>query len=375
MCGLPTSLRLPRHLRPLPWLYALGAATTLLTPCAATAASVENPRASDSPPVVFVLPAPTQPTTTAADPSSPPAAEPAQEISTPATPQTPAFDDLWMKAQIALSRRGFSCGPIDGVHGAQTSAALFAFQQTSDLPKTGGLNSETRARLFPPAEDLLAPLILSEDDLAGLQPVDPTWLGKSRQSALAYETVLERIAERTHSSPTLLQRLNPDVHWDALQPGTAVIVPLITPPAAAVVKAAQIHIRLAERVLQVRDADDKLIAHFPVSIARDVEKRTEGEFHVVVVIADPDYTFNPAIFPESEEARTLGRKLVLPPGPNNPVGVAWIGLDREGYGIHGTPHPEKVGRTESHGCFRLANWDARALLAMSWTGLPVIVEP
>jgi lipoprotein-anchoring transpeptidase ErfK/SrfK len=70
-----------------------------------------------------------------------------------------------------------------------------------------------------------------------------------------------------------------------------------------------------------------------------------------------------------------GRKLILAPGPNNPVGVAWIGLDRSGYGIHGTPEPEKVGRTESHGCFRLANWDARTLVELAWTGLPVVVEP
>jgi lipoprotein-anchoring transpeptidase ErfK/SrfK len=81
------------------------------------------------------------------------------------------------------------------------------------------------------------------------------------------------------------------------------------------------------------------------------------------------------VFPESEEARQLGRKLILPPGPNNPVGRAWIGLSLPGYGIHGTPDPEKVGRTESHGCFRLANWDAIALLGLVSIGLPVIVEP
>jgi lipoprotein-anchoring transpeptidase ErfK/SrfK len=81
------------------------------------------------------------------------------------------------------------------------------------------------------------------------------------------------------------------------------------------------------------------------------------------------------VFPESEEARALGRKLMIPPGPNNPVGVAWIGLDRPGYGIHGTPNPEHVGRTESHGCLRLANWDARLLLDLAWVGLPVFVDP
>jgi lipoprotein-anchoring transpeptidase ErfK/SrfK len=81
------------------------------------------------------------------------------------------------------------------------------------------------------------------------------------------------------------------------------------------------------------------------------------------------------VFPESAECRELGRRLILPPGPNNPVGRVWIGLDRPGYGIHGTPDPEKVGRTESHGCFRLANWDALTLLKLAWVGLTVEVFP
>jgi lipoprotein-anchoring transpeptidase ErfK/SrfK len=93
------------------------------------------------------------------------------------------------------------------------------------------------------------------------------------------------------------------------------------------------------------------------------------------VAPNPEYTFNPEIFPESTEARQINTKLILPPGPNNPVGTAWISLDLPGYGIHGTPAPEQVGRTESHGCFRLANWNAEHLLQLVWVGMPVYVEP
>jgi lipoprotein-anchoring transpeptidase ErfK/SrfK len=113
-----------------------------------------------------------------------------------------------------------------------------------------------------------------------------------------------------------------------------------------------------------------------VSIARKVEKRPRGELRVTVVIPKPNYTFDPQMYPESAEAKeSLTRKLIVPPGPNNPVGLAWIGLDLPGYGIHGTPEPEKVGRTESHGCFRLANWDAVTLVGLVTVGLPVVVEP
>ncbi len=101
-----------------------------------------------------------------------------------------------------------------------------------------------------------------------------------------------------------------------------------------------------------------------------------GELHVAVIAPNPNYTFDPELFPESAEAKqSPGVKLILPPGPNNPVGMVWIGLDKPGYGMHGTPGPEAVGRTESHGCFRLANWNAELLLKVVWMGMPVYVEP
>lgn len=283
----------------------------------------------------------------------------------------PVASDL--EAQIALAREGISSGSIDGVRGAQTAAALRAFQEREGLPPTGELDEATRALLTLTSPALISATVTPED-LAALQPLSPTWLGKSEQTALNHETLLELIAERFHASPTLLQRLNPGVDWTTLSVGAVVTVPAVTSPVLST-KAAHLHIRLAERVLQVRGGDGQLLAHFPVSIARMAEKRPEGELHVTVVIADPNYTFDPEVFTESEEGRQLGRKLVLPPGPNNPVGVAWIGLDRPGYGIHGTPLPESVGRTESHGCFRLANWDARLLLSLVWTELPVLVDP
>jgi lipoprotein-anchoring transpeptidase ErfK/SrfK len=305
--------------------------------------------------------------------AAPESAAPAVEFQ-PVAPRTyPRPVESWLEAQIALARHGFSCGPIDGVAGVQSAAALRAFQASQNLPPTGRLDDDTRAALLldtPP----LTQLVLPADDLADLQPLGKTWLEKSRQPTLAHENALELAAELTHSSHRFIEALNPSVNWNAVTPGTVLSVPDVT-PAPFPAKAARLEIRLADHVLQARDPDGRLLAHFPVSIARDAEKRPVGELHVISVIADPNYTFNPETFPESAEARTLGRKLILAPGPNNPVGVAWIGLDRTGYGIHGTPTPEQVGRTESHGCFRLANWDARTLLSLAWVGLPVNVLP
>jgi len=250
---------------------------------------------------------------------------------------------------------------------------LAAFQRASSWEATGELDAATQEQLLLTAAPLTEHTITAEQ-LDSLRAVPDTWLGKSELDRLGHATALELVAERYRAHPRLVQRLNPEVDWDAILPGTVVQVPNVS-LVLLEGQAALIHVRLSDRALTVTDPTGRLLAHFPVSIARRVEKRPVGELLVKVIIPDPNYTFDPAVFPESEEGQTLGRRLILPPGPNNPVGVAWIGLDRPGYGIHGTPDPEKVGRTESHGCFRLANWDARTLLALVEEGLPVVVEP
>jgi lipoprotein-anchoring transpeptidase ErfK/SrfK len=278
-----------------------------------------------------------------------------------------------LEVQIALARRAISSGSIDGVMGAQTRAALAAFQRATSLAATGELDQATRSTL--PLD--IAPLteyVVTSNDLARLQPVSKTWLGKSKQSALDFETILELVAELGHTSPTLMRKLNPQVNWTNIAVGTVVKIPAVESPAPRT-KAAFIVISLAALQMQAFDAETNLLAHFPCSIAARVDKRPVGELHVVNAAENPDYTFNPEVFPESEEAQQLKTKLILPPGPNNPVGTAWISLDKPGYGIHGTPSPEQVGRTESHGCFRLANWNATYLLKLVWVGMPVWIEP
>ena len=277
------------------------------------------------------------------------------------------------EAQVALARRGISPGSIDATLGSQTRAAISVFQGIQNLPPTGQLDTNTQARLTLDAP-ILTTCVVTSNDLARLQPLGKTWLAKSQQSALDYETELELVAEKSHAHPELIRRLNPGVNWTNVAPGTVLRVPAVEYPVLAD-KAAFVVIHLAEKYLEAFDGQTNLIAHFPCSIAQHAEKRPVGELHVVVVAPNPNYTVDPELFPEATELQAIGHKLILPPGPNNPVGVAWIGLDKTGYGMHGTPSPEQVGRTESHGCFRLANWDAEYLSKLVWTGMPVLVEP
>ncbi len=278
-----------------------------------------------------------------------------------------------LDVQIALSRQAISAGSLDGRVGSQTRAALRAFQARERLSPSGEPDAQTKD-LLPISEPPLTTYVITTNDITRLTPVGRTWLAKSQQERLDYETILELVSEKGHAHPGLIRSLNKDVDWTNVMAGTVVTIPNVRYPPRRV-KAAFLTIHLAGKTLQAFDAATNLLAHFPCSIAQRVEKRPVGQLIVEKLAPNPNYRFDPEVFPESAEARELGRVLMIPPGPNNPVGTAWIGLNKPGYGIHGTPRPEEVGRTESHGCFRLANWNAEYLIQLVSVGTPVFVEP
>jgi lipoprotein-anchoring transpeptidase ErfK/SrfK len=186
--------------------------------------------------------------------------------------------------------------------------------------------------------------------------------------------LLERIAERFHCAEQFLQALNSEVDFARAKAGQTLNVPnvLVSRPAE---KANVVRIKLGRKVIIAYGDRDRIIGFFPCSIGKDKERRPVGELKVKTFAPNPNFTWDPAVFAESPESKTITSKLILPPGPNNPVGVYWIGLDRTGYGIHGTPKPEDIGKTESHGCFRLANWNVEALAKLLEIGTPVVIEP
>ncbi len=277
------------------------------------------------------------------------------------------------EAQLALARLGLSPGSLDGAPGPRTRAVLLAFQRQEKLPATGALDSLTKSKLLLRAP-VLTNYLVTANDLLRLRPLGKTWLEKSKQDRLDYESILELAAEMSQTHPGVIRQLNPGIDWTNIAAGVTIVLPSVARLQPAE-RAAFARIELEHRTLLAFDRNTNLIAHFPCSIAKFAEKQPVGELHVAILATNPNYTFDPANFPESAEARELDRKLILQPGPNNPVGTVWIGLDRPGYGIHGTPSPDRVGRAESHGCFRLANWNAEYFLQLAWVGMPVYVEP
>ncbi|MCG3149969.1 MAG: hypothetical protein PCFJNLEI_03436 [Verrucomicrobiae bacterium] len=273
--------------------------------------------------------------------------------------------DEIISLQAALDDAGFSPGLIDGSWGGLSRQALAAWQSAQGLPATGEFDRTTAVH-FPASGPVFTNVEVTAEEIAGLTPIPEDWRERSLLPAMHFSTLPEMLAERAHASVNLIRALNPTVTNPVPQ---TVKVPALRP--AKLPKAARLEVSLAGKTIRAFDAAGKLLALFPCSIAADQEKRPVGQLTVTVVAVNPDYTYDPVNFPELDDRQKGYGKLMVPPGPNNPVGMAWIGLSKPGYGIHGTPHPEQIGKTFSHGCFRLANWNATRLAQLVTLGMPV----
>ena len=273
--------------------------------------------------------------------------------------------------QIGLDDAGFSCGQIDGKWGGMTRQALTAWQQADGLKMSGEFDAITAAN-FPAGEGNYTNYVVTAADVAKLTPIPEDWKARSQLSNMWYETVVQMVAEKCHASEGLIKTLNPGItNWGAVAAGQSITILNLSP--ARPVPAAKVRVSLSAKTITAFDESGKMIALFPCSIAADKEKRTPGQLTVQTVAVNPNYTFDPVNFPELDDVQKGYGKLIVPPGPKNPVGTAWIGLSRVGYGMHGTPHPDQIGKTFSHGCFRLANWNANRLAQMVQLGTPVEV--
>jgi hypothetical protein len=270
--------------------------------------------------------------------------------------------------QVALDREGFGVGLIDNRDGAKTKTAL------SDYCRSTGLEEfAAREQLLGGRQPPFRFHVVATQDLqqVGVTPTD--WLEASQCARLSCETMEEWLSERYHVKPRFLRELNPATQdWDRTPAGTRLLVPNVLTE-RHLAAATSVEIDCSAFRLRAFDAAGRLLASFPCSIASDLSRVPAGELLTAAFAPDPVYVFSPANYPESARAQEIGRKLILPPGPNSPVGVFWIGLNAPGFGMHGTRRPETIGSRESHGCFRLTNWDVVALARMLRTGVPVRV--
>ncbi len=274
--------------------------------------------------------------------------------------------------QIQLDRLNLSCNCVDGCWGARTEIALMAWQLINGKEATGIPTAEILDELGGTTNLFTTYTITEKDAKAVIPRIPEDWEERAGLSSMAYTSLQEMMAEKGHTSFRCVMRLNPSVAWPNPPVGTQVLLPdcTCTIPKKRL-KADCMRISLSRMEITVFDAEGKLFALFPCSIARDKAQRPEGELAVKNVAVNPTYLYDPQLFYPGSAKRS---KLTIPAGPNNPVGVAWVGLTRQGFGIHGTPEPERIGQAASHGCFRLANWNAEKLAKMVSIGTPMLVE-
>lgn len=282
------------------------------------------------------------------------------------TPQAAPLIDA-IAVQSALDREGFSPGLIDGKIGRKTQLALRTFQEFRGLPTSGECDAATTQALRIGASPTTA-YTLTAADLAEVGgPIPDDWNKRAALDRMRYDSLAALLAERGHCSRALVETLNPGVTIASLKPGARVTLPIVTPQRTDIA-VESLEVDLGEKLIRARDARGRVVALFHCSIAAFAEKRPSGDAEIAVVAADPEYTFKPEMWPE---VKNVSRPLRIPPGPRNPVGLFWIGLSLPGYGIHGTPNPELIGKTGSHGCIRLTNWDAVRLGGLVRIGMRV----
>jgi lipoprotein-anchoring transpeptidase ErfK/SrfK len=310
----------------------------------------------------------------------------------PATKAEKSAPDLKvMRVQVLLDRLGFAPGVVDGKGGQSLVKALRGFQRAREIPVTGKVDAAT-IKLLSAYREIgpVATVVLTRADLAGpfigKMPKDPAL--QAKLPTLGYGNRMEALAEKFHTTPATLLALNSPA--TRLAPGAKIRVPNVladTGPydakltplwrgtlASLGVSARQpagskIIVDKSDGVLMVFNKQDQLVAQFPVTTGSGNDPLPIGTWKVQGAAYNPPFHYNPDLFWDVDDNKP---DQMLKPGPNSPVGVVWLDINKPHYGIHGTPSPETIGRAESHGCIRLSNWDAARLSLMIKPGTPAI---
>lgn len=273
-----------------------------------------------------------------------------------------------LRAQVLLDRAHFGPGQIDGASGSNTRRAIAAFQRAHDVAGDGGLDEATWRALGADSAPTLVDYTITDADAAGpYGDIPDDMMEKAKLDRLGYASIEEMLGERFHASPDLLRKLNPGKAFDA---GTTIAVPNVH-GAAPLQKAARVIVDASDASVALEDADGTVYARFPATSGSSHDPLPVGKWKLQGVARNPEFHYNPDLFWDADASHS---KATIAPGPNNPVGVVWLDLSKPHYGIHGTPEPATIGKTQSHGCIRLTNWDAQAVAGAVAAGTPALLQ-
>ena len=273
-----------------------------------------------------------------------------------------------LKAEVLLDRLSFSPGAIDAKPGDNFAKALAAFQQARGLSPTGKLDRDTWQQLTENADvSILVEYEISDDDVKGpFTPHIPARMeDMSRLDHLDYTDPVELLAEKFHVAQNLLRDLNRGRALD--RAGSVIVVPNVR-DARSDDAVARVEVDKGLKAVRALAADGSLVAFYPATIGSTDKPAPSGNFRIRKVVRNPTYHYDPKFHFKGVKAQ---HPFTIRSGPNNPVGLVWIDLSKPSYGIHGTPDPTKIGKTQSHGCIRLTNWDALDLAGRVRKGVEV----
>jgi lipoprotein-anchoring transpeptidase ErfK/SrfK len=273
-----------------------------------------------------------------------------------------------MRVQILLDRVRFSPGEIDGHYGGNLGIAIKSYQQAHNQPPTGTIDDAMWSLLNTDAAPLFDNYTITEADVKGpFQPIPTDIHARAKLPHLGYESPQEGLGEKFHIAPKLLAELNPGKRLS--EAGTQIVVPNVQRAAPAA--AARVEVSASNHTVTAFDSSGAVIAQYPATIGGTHDPLPVGKWTIANIEHNPTFYYQPGHY---WNADPNDAKEKVAPGPNNPVGVVWMGLSKPHYGIHGTPDPSLIGHTESFGCIRLTNWDAADLARMVRHGTPAILQ-